>query len=324
MGKLLIVIVLECCLANISIAQTTYAVPDSAYIRAVEHGFVSLKTRDYKTGLSHYQRAFVISQKGVLSLLRAAVCAQQSAQNEQAKTYLKQAIGTDLAMSERLWRDSTEYAELQSLRHSPLATEFLEAVEAENLKTTFNPVLRKTLQEIYLDDQQPRLRLDTLRRVGRANTSEARQLLELIHQNDSINRINVETILAQEGYPGWSRVGKKQSGTVWMILRRAPLSVQKKYLPLLLQAAEQGEIHSSHVGLLVDLAVLTDRVRLKNGQKQWFGSQVQPGLAGKVYRFEPIEDEFNVDQRRKALGLPPLEHYAKQWGIFYVQPVAKR
>ncbi|MDT3404368.1 hypothetical protein [Mucilaginibacter terrae] len=36
---------------------------------------------------------------------------------------------------------------------------------------------------------------------------------------------------------------------------------------------------------------------------------------------DPIEDEPNVNKRRAAVGLQPLEDYVKQWGIEYHLPV---
>ncbi len=36
--------------------------------------------------------------------------------------------------------------------------------------------------------------------------------------------------------------------------------------------------------------------------------------------FFPIEDEANVNKRRAAVGLEPLEEYAKHFGIDYVLP----
>ena len=64
-----------------------------------------------------------------------------------------------------------------------------------------------------------------------------------------------------------------------------------------------------------DLAYLTDRVLLAEGKKQIYGSQFQQ-KDGKLLP-SPIEDEANVDKRRKEVGLNPLAEYAKQLAETY-------
>lgn len=53
---------------------------------------------------------------------------------------------------------------------------------------------------------------------------------------------------------------------------------------------------------------MTDRLLVMNDKKkQLYGTQLRP-LDGKLVP-EPIEDEANVDKRRKELGMPPLADY---------------
>src|SRR4030095_3660822 len=50
---------------------------------------------------------------------------------------------------------------------------------------------------------------------------------------------------------------------------------------------------------------LEDRVLVGEGKKQLYGSQVVAGPDG-LPRLHPIEDPENVEERRRAIGLPPL------------------
>jgi hypothetical protein len=68
-----------------------------------------------------------------------------------------------------------------------------------------------------------------------------------------------------------------------------------------------------------DLAMLQDRVLMRQGKKQIYGSQVVFNKTGEPV-FYPIEDERNVNARRKKVGLEPLEEYAKFFGIEYKSP----
>jgi len=85
------------------------------------------------------------------------------------------------------------------------------------------------------------------------------------------------------------------------------------YLPMLRQAVKDGKAKPEH------LALLEDRVLTKQGKPQTYGSQVRTGKTGK-YEFFPIQDERNVNKRRAAVGLEPLEAYARNFGIEYHLP----
>jgi hypothetical protein len=56
-----------------------------------------------------------------------------------------------------------------------------------------------------------------------------------------------------------------------------------------------------------NVAYLTDRVYLKEGKKQIYGTQ----FVVRDDEWVPldIEDEDNVDARRAAVGMPPLSEY---------------
>ena len=64
-----------------------------------------------------------------------------------------------------------------------------------------------------------------------------------------------------------------------------------------------------------DLAIYEDRVALRQGRKQVYGSQVYCDDDGcKVGR---LVDPLHVDDRRKAVGLGPLADYVRRWNIIW-------
>lgn len=131
---------------------------------------------------------------------------------------------------------------------------------------------------------------------------------------DQVNLAKVEKIIAAYGYPGKSVVGA-QSKVVFMVVQHNDLPAQEKYLPLFITAAEKGELDRTLLPLMID------RVRTAKGQPQVYGTQLHETKDGRV-QIKPIEDEVNVNVRRKAAGLPPLEDYYKNWSINYVVPTA--
>jgi hypothetical protein len=139
----------------------------------------------------------------------------------------------------------------------------------------------------------------TLRRVDRENTEELR------------------AIIKQYGWPGRSLVGQRGANTAWLIVQHADhdRAFQKHCLKLM-EAAPAGEVAPE------DIAFLTDRVLLAEGKKQRYGTQFKK--VGGQFVPQPLEDETNVDARRKKLGLPPLADYARQLGDVYGLPDAPR
>jgi hypothetical protein len=64
------------------------------------------------------------------------------------------------------------------------------------------------------------------------------------------------------------------------------------------------------------LALLEDRIAVRNGKKQIYGSQLSGDGSG-TYQIDPLEDPRNVDKRRAAVGLGPLADYLKRWNIVW-------
>jgi hypothetical protein len=294
--------------------QTTYATQDTTYRKAVENALIALKQGDCKRCLTQYERAFTISQKSAMSLLRAASCAYQCGPLEQAQTYLRKATSIDFWASEDIWNNPKEYPELDRLRQSSLVQMFQDYIDQQKIAEGRNPVLERELSGILEADKRPRIVLDSLGRQYGYTSAQTQPVWAQMRQADSINLPKVERMIAQYGYPGKRLVGEKQNETAWVVIQHAPLAVQEKFLPLLQEAATNGQLSKASVALTID------RIRVRKGQNQLYGSQVHNDASGKPAGFEPIEDEPNVDKRRAEVGLPPLASYAKHWGFNYQLP----
>jgi hypothetical protein len=128
-------------------------------------------------------------------------------------------------------------------------------------------------------------------------------------QQNAIDAGNIKRlaeIIDAYGWPGLRFAGAG-SQTAFLVLQHADHASQRKYLPLLRDAVKRNDALGGH------LALLEDRVRVADGKPQLYGSQ----LKYNPLRFEPIEDEANVDERRRSIGLEPLADYAKHFGLTY-------
>lgn len=127
---------------------------------------------------------------------------------------------------------------------------------------------------------------------------------------DSANMIAIEQILEKYGWPSLELIGGlEQSLTIFFVIQHADLPNQQRYLPMVRQAVKDNKLRPS------SLALLEDRVALKEKRKQLYGTQVMWNIKLNTYTMMPLEDPDNVDKRRAAIGLPPLDMYLQGFNM---------
>jgi len=116
----------------------------------------------------------------------------------------------------------------------------------------------------------------------------------------------VTKIIDKYGWLGSDVIGFKGNQVLFLVIQHADLITQEKYLPIIQRAAKEGKT------LLSNLAILEDRVALRQGKRQIYGSQIllDPKTGNKYV--QPIEDLENVDKRRSEVGLPTMNEYLQQ------------
>ncbi|MDF1673825.1 MAG: hypothetical protein P1U41_09975 [Vicingaceae bacterium] len=171
--------------------------------------------------------------------------------------------------------------------------------------------LKDQLDSIYQNDQKYRLELDELESKYSWDSDEVQAQWELIHLKDSLNLIQVEKIINQYGWLGEKEIGSKGNSTLFLVIQHAPIESQKKYLPIMRTAAMNGDAIPS------DLALLEDRVAMRNGNKQIYGSQILfDEESGQPYVY-PIIEPDSVNIRRAKVGLGTIEEYAQIFEIVW-------
>lgn len=200
--------------------------------------------------------------------------------------------------------------DLKSLHSVKGWDEILKKVQnnLEEYEKDFDKPLKKKLEKIYTRDQMLRkLYKDAEEKFGR-DSEEMKYFWELISEQDSINEIEVTKIIDKKGWVGKSLVGGKANTTLWLVIQHAPLETQEKYIPFLQKSVKKGESKGSHLALLVD------RIEMRNGKPQIYGSQIKTNENGENYVYEIKEPEY-VNQRRHEVGLGSIEEYVSHWDI---------
>jgi hypothetical protein len=181
--------------------------------------------------------------------------------------------------------------------------------------------LRAELVKRTDEDQKARKQLiDLQARPGGKDAEAVKKNVEAatkkMQEIDARNTAWMKGVVDKHGWPGKSLVGTDGAQTAWLLVQHADQdrAFQKRCLPLLGGAVTKGEASPEH------LAYLTDRVKVADKEKQVYGTQFHE-VNGKMEPY-PIEDEADVDQRRKEVGLPPLAEYRKMIEQLY-KPKAK-
>lgn len=122
-------------------------------------------------------------------------------------------------------------------------------------------------------------------------------------------------MVAERGWPAGSRVGEDGARAAWLLAQHADEdpAFQAEILALMEPLVARGEAEPRL------FAMLTDRVRLARGEKQLYATQFANDDHG-VMRPLPTEDWDTIDERRDAVGLPPLSEYAKTLSESYGEP----
>jgi hypothetical protein len=128
---------------------------------------------------------------------------------------------------------------------------------------------------------------------------------------DVANTEWLNDLVDARGWPGTSLVGKDGANAAWLLAQHADHrpDLQRKFLGLLRAAVTDGEAEARN------LAYLEDRVRVADGRPQLYGTQFQ-GM-GEDLAPHPIEDPDGLDERRQAVGLPPLAEYEARLRVTY-------
>ncbi len=163
-----------------------------------------------------------------------------------------------------------------------------------------NLPLQKQLLDMEIKDQQIR---NELVKSGWKNASK--ELLEQLQQIDQSNTDRLKDIIKEHSWLTKQLVGVEGVGAAFLIIQHSPdTAFKEEMLPYLEQSYLRNEGISGQ-----QLALLTDRILIAQGKAQIYGTQAD--LSEGQVVFSPIEDEANVDKRRKKMNMPPLEFYRK-------------
>jgi hypothetical protein len=176
--------------------------------------------------------------------------------------------------------------------------------------TTYNSVIQQLFKIDELD-QRYRNQIDFVETKYGRESKEMHTLFKDMRRADSINLIQVESIIKKYGWLGYNEVGSQANTALFMVIQHSDLLTQEKYLPLMRAAVKNGKAKANN------LALLEDRVAIHTSKMQTYGSQLFWSKVNNRYFIFPIDDPGNVDKRRAEVGLQPLGEYLSNWNLHW-------
>ncbi|UTH72483.1 DUF6624 domain-containing protein [Chromobacterium sp. IIBBL 290-4] len=124
--------------------------------------------------------------------------------------------------------------------------------------------------------------------------------------SDQANQRMLDEVTARCGWPRTPDVDKPAVHAAFMILQHAStdpkdIEYRRRYWPMLQESQRRGDLDASV------LALFEDRMLLQEGKPQKYGTQVDAHEGVTVS--QPLQDPARLDERRKAVGLPPICQY---------------
>lgn len=128
----------------------------------------------------------------------------------------------------------------------------------------------------------------------------------LMARTDSANSAWLKAYVARWGWPTSEQVGQDNVNAAFFIVQHAvhDTGFMRAMLPAIEGAYDRGELKGDAV------AMLTDRLEVKAGRPQVYGTQLS--LKDGRWVLDPIADSAAVDERRRRLGLLPLAEYLRR------------
>ncbi len=300
------IFILFCCV------KVSYSQDRVLYDQLISEAWKLYESQSYQASANKYMEAFVaFDNKGFINDRYNAACSWALAGNVDSAfvQLLKIAQGGHYTNLSHIRTDT----DLNSLHDDPRWKEVIEAVTLNKEKSEIglDKELVAILDTVFEEGQKYRKRIDAIAKEFGQESNEMQDLWKIMAETDSVNEIKVSKILDEHGWLGADVVGARGNQTLFLVIQHANIETQEKYLPKIREAVKNGKAQASH------LAMLEDRVSLKNGGKQIYGSQIGMDQETGAYHLLPMIDPDNVDERREEVGLGKIQDYLNNWGLIW-------
>jgi hypothetical protein len=265
--------------------------------------------KNYTLATTYFQNAFATKPELKKNFYNAACAASLANNKKKALQWFETAVDNGFDNVNHINTDT----DLDFIRKEKKFIKIVAALQkkADAIEANYDKPLQKELLEIYREDQEIRKQYVAAQKKYKYQGKEMDGLGAIMDLKDSLNLQKIVKILDEKGWVGKDKVGQQANQTLFLVIQHSDLKIQQKYLPMMRAAVKKGNANSGN------LALLEDRIALREGRKQIYGSQIGTHPETKTQYVLPLEDPDNVDKRRAEVGLEPLADYVKFWNIIW-------
>ena len=176
-------------------------------------------------------------------------------------------------------------------------------LKSDGRRSVAAPITNRSLRAELLErlDEDQKIRNEAIKH-GIEHPDKQIQMRSV--EIDARNLVRMREIVRRYGWPTRALVGVDGTEAAFLLLQHSPYQFQKELLPRIRRAYRSGELTGQ------DYALLSDRVLMREGKPQVYGTQVV-GWHDREPAFYLIQDKAHVDRRRASVGLLPLADYVK-------------
>lgn len=267
------------------------------------------EAKNYKVSTNYFEKAIKSNPESKKNFYNAACAASLANDKKNSIKWLNIAVENGFDDLNHIKTDS----DLDNIRKEKKYEKIVAELQKKNelIEANYDKPLQTELLTILEEDQKYRMQMNETQKKFGQDSKEMKDLWKITNQKDSINLSKVEKILTEKGWVGKEKVGSKANSALFLVIQHNTLEIQKKYLPMMKEAVSKGNANPS------SLALLIDRIEIREGRKQVYGSQIGTNPNTKSQYIFPLLDPDNVDKRRTEVGLGTLADYVKNWNIIW-------
>ena len=282
------------------------------YAALVEEAWSLYETKEYQKSAEKYKAAFdQLDGKAYSDDRYNAACSYALAGDAENSFYHLFYLAENPNIKYMDLGHLTTDTDLSSLHSDGRWNKLIKTVTAnkQEYEKDLDLPLVAILDSIYQLDQGYRRQIRDIEQKYGRNSAEMQAHWKLIQDADAINLVKITKILDERGWLGAKVIGDQGNSTLFLVIQHADLETQVKYLPMMREAVSQGNASAS------SLALFEDRVALRQGKRQIYGSQIGRDQATGEYYVSPLVEPEKVNERRAEVGLGSIEDYVSNWGM---------
>jgi hypothetical protein len=296
-------------LAALSLSNLNAQTSKKSYSELIRAGWKLCLKKDFTASAKVYEQAFKVNPKAPLNDRYNAACINSLAKNTTA-AYKHLFV----AANELKWYDIDHLkndGDLINIRKDKRWNQLITIMQKNksNIEKHYDKKLVATLDKIYFDDQSTRSQIRPKEEKYGRDSKEMRAFWQTILKNDSINLVKVSNILDNQGWPSKKVISVRGTSTLFFVIQHADLNAQIKYLPMITKAVKSNNLPKRQY------AMFYDRLTLRQGKRQVYGTQLASNKESKGHYVLPLEDAKNVDKRRAEMGLNSMQENLNRWNL---------